>query len=414
MQEAFAEVEGEVLAVVASHTYLTLYLLLGSFELRIAQWLLHELIQFLANQAEAAFHVVLIAAEIDAPGARVAIGNHRAFYGVNQAVVLSQGEVQLGVHTRSAQHIIKQIERHSAVVVHIVSAGSNHHMSLMGILLHHNRLPGRRTHRIHRPHRIYRSLRIHRSPRNLRHLRSLRHLRNLRIPCPRESRVSRFSREICVICEICVTTLLSKLARTIICERPPDKLHQFLEINIPISEEYRIIRPVKLLREPQRILRLESPNLLGCAQDIMPQRRTLEEDILKLIIYQFGRRIVIALYLIADYLHLLIYLRLRINRVEDDVGKQVHGPCDVLLQDGGVIHRSLLVGVGIQVAAHTLQTVEYVPGFSAFGALESDVLAEMRQALLARLLVAGAGVYLVAAIHHLAIRWQVDDAESVV
>ena len=182
-----------------------------------------------------------------------------------------------------------------------------------------------------------------------------------------------------------------------------DKLHQLLEIDIPISEEYRIIRPVKLLREPQRILRLESPNLLGCAQDIVPQRRTLEEDILELIVNQFGRRIVIALYLIADNLHLLIYLRLWINRVEDDVGKQVHGPCDVLLQDGGVIHRALLVGVGIQVAAHTLQTVEYVPGFSAFGALEGDVLAEVSQALLARLLVAGTGVYLIAAIHHLAI-----------
>lgn len=85
---------------------------------------------------------MLIAAEIDAPGARVAISHHRAFYGVNQAVVLSEGEVQFGVHTRSAQHIIKQIERHSAVVVHIVSLGSNHHMSLMGILQHHNRLPG--------------------------------------------------------------------------------------------------------------------------------------------------------------------------------------------------------------------------------------------------------------------------------
>ena len=193
-----------------------------------------------------------------------------------------------------------------------------------------------------------------------------------------------------------------------------DKLHQLLEINIPVCEEYRIIRPVKFPCEPQCILRLESPNLLGSAQDIMPQRRTLEEDILELIVNQFGRRIVIALNLIADYLHLLIYLRLRINRMEDDVGKQVHGSCDVLLQDGGVIHRALLVGVGIQVASHTLQTVEYVPGLSALGALEGDVLAEVSQALLTRFLVAGAGVYLIAAIHHLAIRWQVDDAESIV
>lgn len=138
VQEALAEVEGEVLAVVARYAYLTLNLFLGSLELRIAQWLLHELIQLLANQTEAALHIVLIAAEIDAPGARVAISHHRAFYGVNQSVVLSEGKIQLGVHTRSAQHIVEQIERHSAVVVHIVSPGSNHHMSLMRILLHHD------------------------------------------------------------------------------------------------------------------------------------------------------------------------------------------------------------------------------------------------------------------------------------
>ena len=100
--------------------------------------------------------------------------------------------------------------------------------------------------------------------------------------------------------------------------------------------------------------------------------------------------------------------------MEDDVGKQIHGSCDVLLQDGGVIHCALLVGVGIQVAAHALQAVENVPGFSALGALEGDVLAEVSQAFLARLLVAGTGIYLIAAIHHLAIRWQVDDAESIV
>ena len=73
-----------------------------------------------------------------------------------------------------------------------------------------------------------------------------------------------------------------------------DKLHQLLEINIPVCEEYRIIRPVKFPCEVQRILRLESPNLLGCAQDIVPQRRTLEEDILELIVNQFGRRISIS------------------------------------------------------------------------------------------------------------------------
>lgn len=141
VKEALAEVEGEVLAVVASHAYLSLNLLLGSLELRLAQRFLHEFIQFLANQSEATLHVVLVAAEINAPNARIAISRHRTLYGVNQSVVLAQGEVQLGVHSRSAQHVVEQIERHSAAVVHIVGAGSNHHMSLMRILLHHNRLP---------------------------------------------------------------------------------------------------------------------------------------------------------------------------------------------------------------------------------------------------------------------------------
>lgn len=141
MEEALAEVEGEVLAVVASHAYLSLNLLLGGLELRLAQRFLHEFIQLLANQSEATLHIVLIAAEINAPYARIAIRHHRTLYGVNQSVVLAQGEVQLGVHSRSAQHIVEQIERHSAAVVHIVGAGSNHHMSLMRILLHHDCLP---------------------------------------------------------------------------------------------------------------------------------------------------------------------------------------------------------------------------------------------------------------------------------
>ena len=91
VKEALAEVEGEVLAVVASYAYLSLYLLLGGLELRLAQRFLHELIQFLANQAEAALHVVLITAEINAPNACIAISHHRALYGVNQSVVLAQG-----------------------------------------------------------------------------------------------------------------------------------------------------------------------------------------------------------------------------------------------------------------------------------------------------------------------------------
>ena len=90
VKEALAEVEGKVLAVVASHAYLTLNLLLGGLELRLAQRFQHKLIQFLANKSEAALHIVFIAAEINAPNARIAISHHRTLYGVNQSVVLTQ------------------------------------------------------------------------------------------------------------------------------------------------------------------------------------------------------------------------------------------------------------------------------------------------------------------------------------
>ena len=50
-----------LLCLYLGSAYLTLNLFLVSIELRIAQWLLHELIQLLANQAEAALHTDALA-----------------------------------------------------------------------------------------------------------------------------------------------------------------------------------------------------------------------------------------------------------------------------------------------------------------------------------------------------------------
>ena len=146
----------------------------------------------------------------------------------------------------------------------------------------------------------------------------------------------------------------------------------------------------------------------------MPQGISLEEDVLKLIVYQFSWRVVVALDFIADDLHLLVYLLLGIGGVEDDVGEEVHGSGDMFLQDGGIIYRALLVGVGVEVASHALQAVEDMPSLASLGALEGDVLAEVSQSLFARLLVPSASVDLIAAIYHLAVGRQVDDAESIV
>ena len=100
--------------------------------------------------------------------------------------------------------------------------------------------------------------------------------------------------------------------------------------------------------------------------------------------------------------------------MKDDVGEQVYGAVDVLLQYGGVIHRLLLVGEGVEVATHALQVAQYLHRAAALRALESDMLAEVRHALLAsEFFVACAGTHSVAAIHHGLGGRQVDYAQSV-
>ena len=86
-------------------------------------------------------HIVLVTTEIDAPSARVAISHHRALHGIYESVVLTEGEVELGIHAGTAEDVVQEIERHAAVVMHIVGLGAYHHVGLMGMFLHHDGLP---------------------------------------------------------------------------------------------------------------------------------------------------------------------------------------------------------------------------------------------------------------------------------
>ena len=68
-----------------------------------------------------------------------------------------------------------------------------------------------------------------------------------------------------------------------------------------------------------------------------------------------GRRVVVALYLVAHHLDLLLNLGLRVCAVQHYVREQVDGARQVLAQDGRVEHRVLLVGEGVEVAPHPLR-----------------------------------------------------------
>ena len=145
----------------------------------------------------------------------------------------------------------------------------------------------------------------------------------------------------------------------------------------------------------------------------MPKGVTFEKNILEIVVDQFRRRIVVTLDLVADHLHLLIYLRLRISAVENNIRQHVHSLRQVLFQDSRIIDRVLLLRKGIQVAAHALQCVQYLQGTAARRSLEGDVLHEMRQSLLPRFLIPCSCSYLITTIHHRRSRRQMNHAQSV-
>ena len=136
---------------------------------------------------------------------------------------------------------------------------------------------------------------------------------------------------------------------------------------------------------------------------------TFEENILEIIVDQFRRCIVIALYLVADHLHLFINLRLGISAMKDNIGQHVNSLCQMLFQNSSIINRVFFHRKGIEVTAHTLQRIQNLQGTAALRSLEGGVFHEMRQTFIARHFMASSRRYLITAIHHRRSRRQVDD-----
>ena len=132
------------------------------------------------------------------------------------------------------------------------------------------------------------------------------------------------------------------------------------ETDVAIGKEHGILGTVEAAREAQSVVRCIFAQALRPAQDVVSERMSAEYGVLKLVINQFGRRVVVTFNLVAYHLNLLVNLCLRIRAVEHHVGKQVDSPCDVLLQQCRIEHRVLLVGEGVEVASHLLQPVQYL------------------------------------------------------
>jgi len=198
-----------------------------------------------------------------------------------------------------------------------------------------------------------------------------------------------------------------------VARRPFQEPHKAAEADVAVGEEHGVLRAVMLAREAQRVGRGVGAQPLLRAEDVVAEGVAAEDDVLKLVVNQLRGRVVVALYFVADDLNLLVYFRLRVRAVQHDVGQQVNGARQVLPEQRRVEHGVLLVGEGVQVAAHSLEAVEYLQRVAARRALERDMLAEVGQPLLARQLVARAGAQGEAAIHHGRRRGEVDYAQPV-
>ena len=170
---------------------------------------------------------------------------------------------------------------------------------------------------------------------------------------------------------------------------------------------------VVALHETQRTVRIESLDMARRAQDIVSQCVAMVEDVLKVVKYEFGRVILIALYFLQYHATLLVNLMLWECAAKHDIGEQFKGTHEVFLQECRIHHRLLLVSKGIEVAPHILHSVEDMPRPALPGTLEEHVLHEVGKALLVRPFITCAYIKGVATIDHRRRRLRMYDAQPI-
>ena len=151
----------------------------------------------------------------------------------------------------------------------------------------------------------------------------------------------------------------------------------------------------------------------GRTENIAPQWAACKEALLELVEDKFARRILETLDFIANHVYFLVDFALREGAVKHDVGEQVGGAGELGFEHRGVIHRALLIGIGVEVAAVAFERIIHGCGAAPCRALERKVLHEVCHALVGRVFVARAGADHVAAIHYVGNRALANEAQSV-
>ena len=119
------------------------------------------------------------------------------------------------------------------------------------------------------------------------------------------------------------------------------------------------------------ILTAEQLQLPGISQNVASQGMPPEYQVLEIIEDEFGRVVFVGLYLVDNHLCLFLDFALRESGVEYNIRQKFKCTAEMLGQESRVNHRLFLIGVGVEVSAHILHTVQDVPCLTLGGTFES-------------------------------------------
>ena len=298
----------------------------------------------------------MVGTEIDSKQAGIGIRGHRRLYRIDIAPLLTQAHIQQAVHAGAAQQIVQQQQGAAARVVQVVGPGPDDDVRLVRIPV-----DGARESR----HRVG-QLAIHRC-------------RGTDEPA-----------------QIALGQSLH-----------PGKGGS------PHRKEHHVAGGIMVGEELPGHRRRHAVERLGRTKNVATQRTPLEEQRLKLVVYQLGRGIEVEIDFIGHHLSLLVQLPLGELRVGHQVAQQLHGPGQMHARENRVDHRLLLGRVGIQLAPHHLHAVEDMRRTPVGRTLEQRMLHEMGQPVVGLLLVAGTGIDRKAAIRNGRLRGPVYEPQAV-
>ncbi len=333
MEHTLAEGDEGSLAAVGRDDELPLELSLGRFEFDGGEGLVDEPAQFLPYQLHGSIGMAGRAAEIDATDPRIGIGCIIALHVVRIAVLFAEREIEAGVHSRATENVGQESQRDASFVVERIGTSAHQDVVLVGVLV---AAYDARQHSIG----------------------SMRGGHGVSEPVAFDGR-----------------------------ERPVG------QVGFAGDEEDHIVRPIMTTQEVASHLSGRARNGTFRPQYVVSEGVVAEEDVLKLVEYEFGGIVAIGIDFVDDDGFFLGKFFLGETAVLHDVEEEIGSTIEMCLGEDAIDEGGLLLCEGIELGSYLLHPSDDLQTAAQPGALEEHVLGEMSQSVVVRTLVARAYAY---------------------